>query len=141
MRGFFVLVVEDDPDCAAVLAEALALADHRAVVAATAARARELWEQRSPDLAIVDGHLGGDAGLDVVRELRRRPCGGPPVILATGMGRGEVEAAARMAGVDEILVKPIDLPVLLEAVSRLGSGSVVHAGGCGCRAPTGATGG
>ena len=120
MRGLFVLVVEDDPDCAAVLSEALALADHGVAVANTAAEAREQVARRVPDLAIVDGHLGGDAGLEVIRALRRGTFGNGPVILATGMGRDEVEVEALAAGVNEILVKPIELSVLLDAVSRLG---------------------
>jgi DNA-binding response OmpR family regulator len=120
MRGLFVLVVEDDPDCAAVLSEALALSGYEVGVASTAAQAREQVARRVPDLAIVDGHLGGDAGLEVVRALRRGAFGNGPVILATGMGREEVELEARAAGVDEILVKPIELAVLLEAVARLG---------------------
>ncbi len=120
MRGLFVLVVEDDPDCAAVLAEALVLEGYAVAVAGTAAEALALVEQGRPDLVIVDGHLGGDTGLALVRSLRRGAFGGAPVILATGMGIDEVAVEARDAGVDEVLVKPIELAILLAAVARLG---------------------
>lgn len=114
-----MLVVEDDPDCAAVLSEALAMDGYEVAIAFTALEAPVQAERRRPDLAIVDGHLGGDAGLEVIRSLRSGALAGVPVVLATGMSRAEVADDARAAGVDEILVKPIELPVLLAAVARL----------------------
>lgn len=120
MRGLFVLVVEDDPDCAAVLSEALSLDGYEVAVVATASEAMRVVARRRPDVAIVDGHLGGDAGLDLVRVLRRGSLGDAPVLLATGMGLDEVGDEARAAGVDRVLVKPIELGVLLAAVAGLG---------------------
>lgn len=122
MPGLFVLVVDDDPDCAAVLADALAFDGHGVAVATTAAEAVALAARRRPDLAIVDGHLGGDEGLALIRSFRR-DLGDVPVLLATGMSRAEVAEDARAAGVDAILVKPIDLAVLLAAVARHGGGA------------------
>jgi DNA-binding response OmpR family regulator len=119
MRRLVVLVVEDDPDCAAVLSEALAMDGHEVMVALRADDALVQAGRRRPDVAIVDGHLGGDAGLELVRTLRRGR-GDLPVLLATGMSEAEVAVDARAAGVDEILVKPIELSVLLAAVARLG---------------------
>lgn len=119
MRGLFVLVVEDDPDCAAVLAEALALDGHEVAVVATAAAALREAAGRRPDVAIVDGYLGGDTGLELVRAFRLGALGDFPVLLATGMGLDEVGDGAREAGVDRVLVKPIELAVLRAAVMDL----------------------
>lgn len=123
MSGLWVLVVDDDPDCAAVVSEALVIEGHGVVVAATAPEALRAVQRRRPGLVIVDGHLGGNsAGIDLVRQLRRGPFGNGPVLLATGMSRAEIEEEARNAGVDEVLVKPIELSVLLATVTRLTAG-------------------
>ncbi|WP_373048287.1 response regulator [Vulgatibacter sp.] len=116
MEPCSVLVVEDDVDCAEVIAEALRTCGHDVAVAARAELLREHLERHRPDVLLVDGHLGAVDGIELVRELREGPLAGVPVLLTTGRARAEVARAARAAGIERILVKPLDLAVLFDAV-------------------------
>jgi CheY-like chemotaxis protein len=80
-----------------------------------------LCERLKPDVAIVDIFLPEPSGLDLIRRLRQQP--DPPGIIAvTGGGTVQhVDAllAAKQAGADATLRKPIPWNVLLEAVAEL----------------------
>src|SRR5690606_8580808 len=111
-----VLVVEDDADCAEVLADAIAARGHRALIAADEAALRTTLERESPDLVLVDGLLRGADGIELVARLREGPLAGVDVVLHTGRPLAEVVGPARAAGIRRILPKPLALDALYEAV-------------------------
>lgn len=116
MEPCSVLVVEDDLDCAEVIAEALRTCGHEVAVTASAEGIREALERHRPDVVLVDGHLGPVDGIQLVHDLRDGPLAGVPVLLTTGRARVEVARAARAAGIERVLVKPLDLSLLFDAV-------------------------
>jgi FixJ family two-component response regulator len=71
------------------------------------------------DLAclLLDLRLGGESGLDVQDDLRRRGYSLPIVFLS---GKGDVPSTARAMreGALDFLVKPVDEPQLLDALAR-----------------------
>jgi DNA-binding response OmpR family regulator len=76
--------------------------------------AEALISLRRYDLAILDLRLtrfGGTAGLEVLREIRRRDHA-TAVIVLSGYASSEVEAEARALGADSVLPKPQPLPEL-----------------------------
>jgi len=66
---------------------------------------------------LLDLRLGGQSGLDVQDDLRRRGYSLPIVFLS---GKGDVPSTARAMreGALDFLVKPVDEPQLLEALAR-----------------------
>lgn len=110
------LLVEDDPDMAADLTEALVAAGH-AVVGPfhDAAAAEAAAGLHAVDLALLDINLSGErTGVDLARALKSR-WGVRSVLLS-----GDVTAAARNADVAEALIsKPYTVREVLEAAARI----------------------
>ena len=90
-----VLVVEDEPRMAALLADYLRAAGHEAECVADGAAALAAWHTRRHDLILLDLMLPGLDGLSVCRQLRRRT--GVPIVMLTARS----DEADRLAGLEE----------------------------------------
>ncbi len=118
----FVLIVEDEVAHGEAIAEALARLKCACNVVGSGAAAIESIRHRPPDVVVTDYKLGGDInGMDVLREAKRISPD-TEVILITAYGS---EALAREAlshdsevHAYDYLIKPIDVDVLREKVSR-----------------------
>src|SRR5215467_3859445 len=76
--------------------------------------AEALIEHRTYDLAVLDlrvGPVGGAAGLEVLREMRRRQSATSVIVLSAYISP-EVEAEAWALGANGVLCKPQPLPDL-----------------------------
>jgi len=100
-----VLVVDDDPDNAAMLADLVEGADGSAITAATGAAALEKASREKPDAALVDLLLPDMKGWDVVRELKER-LPGIRIAVVSGLAVRREEREAGLA--DDVFRKPID---------------------------------
>jgi two-component system chemotaxis response regulator CheB len=103
-----VLIVEDSPTAARILADGISRDPRLAVagVALTANEAVTLADQLKPDLITVDLMLPDETGLDVVlRVLRTRYV---PIIVVTGLPQNGSSLAFRslLAGAADIILKP-----------------------------------
>jgi DNA-binding response OmpR family regulator len=115
-----LLLVEDDPDIAAVLRMSLDLSRYEVETAADLATARALIAQKPPDLVILDVGLPDGSGLDLCREVKAaRP--GLPVIILTALSRRQrgLEAHAWASGADAFVEKPFDPDDLQAMAERL----------------------
>ncbi|RKT56813.1 response regulator transcription factor [Saccharothrix australiensis] len=111
-----ILVVEDDDRVARGLLTALRHAGYEVHRAATAAAA---LTAPTADVVLLDLGLPDGDGLDVLRELRRRP--GTAVITVTARGEERERVLGLRAGADDYVVKPFGTAELLariEAVLR-----------------------
>jgi CheY-like chemotaxis protein len=111
-----VLVVDDDPDNALMMAQVLTDEGYEAKVANSGAEALKLWEVQQFDAALLDALMPGMSGWDLARELRSRS---PRVLLAMVTGadvRGQNRAT--LAVVDSVFRKPVDIGALDEFLSR-----------------------
>jgi two-component system response regulator VicR len=99
-----ILLVDDDRELIDLLAFALKRAGLEPIAAHDAAGALRLYEERQPDLVVLDINLGAQSGLDVLRELRRR--GQLPVIMLTALDSEEDKVRGLEAGADDYLTKP-----------------------------------
>lgn len=110
-----VLCVEDNPYGRVVLNTILTELGHRAEFAARGEEASAMAARRAFDVALVDMVLPGIDGIETIRRLR----GKRKSLRIVGLsGRGEDEAAARAAGADDFLRKPVSPRSLLQALVR-----------------------
>jgi CheY-like chemotaxis protein len=111
--GLAILVVEDNVDAAATLADLLALSGHRVETAGTGRAGIAAAAARPPDFVICDVGLPDVNGFSVIRAIRAQPGGHRPFALAlTGYAQPDDRAAALAAGFDAHLAKPPSLEEL-----------------------------
>jgi CheY-like chemotaxis protein len=83
-----------------------------------AAQAFDMLRYGVYDILLTDHDMAGESGVQLARRLRRSS--GPnrrvPIVMITGHARGPVILAARDAGVDEYLVKPLATAALLQRI-------------------------
>ena len=104
-----ILVADDTPDAAEVIARMLEQVGYAALCAHSAREALDLLDERG-DIALVlsDVRMPGIDGFDLVRVLRHR-FPSLPVILMTGLPVTEEDAAP--SGI-EVLQKPLEISAL-----------------------------
>jgi DNA-binding response OmpR family regulator len=113
-RVVTVLVVEDDPSLRLLCSVNLELEGHKVLEAPTVPAARKLIETERIDVVLLDVHVGGESGYDLIEPIRRLE--GPPIVLMSGTA--EVGEAERNR-VDAVLPKPFDPEELTALVARL----------------------
>ena len=99
-----ILLVDDDRELIDLLAFALKRAGLEPIAAHDAAAAVRLFEERQPDLVVLDINLGAASGLEVLKDLRRRSQ--LPVIMLTALDSEEDKVRGLEAGADDYLTKP-----------------------------------
>ncbi|HEY6099825.1 MAG TPA: response regulator, partial [Anaeromyxobacter sp.] len=116
-----VLVVDDNADAAALLADVLARAGHDVEVAHDGPEAIAAASARRPDVAVLDLGLPVMDGYELAAQLRRRLGAAAPAILGvTGYGQEQDRERSRAAGFLHHFVKPADPAEVLAAVEDAG---------------------
>ncbi|WP_242111321.1 hybrid sensor histidine kinase/response regulator [Luteimonas aquatica] len=110
-----LLLVEDDPTIAQVMAELLRAQGHRVVHVAHGLAALTEVASRRFDLALLDLDLPGIDGLALAQQLRAQGFA-QPMIAVTARADADAEPAARAAGFDDFLRKPVTGGMLAEAI-------------------------
>jgi two-component system, OmpR family, phosphate regulon response regulator PhoB len=117
-----ILVVDDEPDIAALVAYHLARASYRVRTASDGPEALAAVEAQLPDLLVLDLMLPGMSGLDVLREIRSRgESADVPVVLLTARGGAQERIAGLALGADDYIAKPFspqELVLRIEAILR-----------------------
>ncbi|HZP48336.1 MAG TPA: ATP-binding protein [Vicinamibacterales bacterium] len=114
-----VLVVDDNADALEMLVEALRTAGIEVYSAATPRTALEVAARVAPQAAILDIGLPEMNGYELARAMRAQAPGTRLRLVAlTGYGQPQDMTAAREAGFDAFLVKPVDTHVLVAALTH-----------------------
>jgi two-component system NtrC family sensor kinase len=115
-----ILIVDDEPEMAAVLAEALERDGHRAETAPNGADALRRLEGNGYDLVVSDTKMPVMDGMDLYREIERRfPALGRRVIFVTGdVLDAEKQRFLESSGAP-FLAKPFNLSEVRRVVRRL----------------------
>ncbi|NUS37424.1 MAG: response regulator [Lysobacter sp.] len=113
-----LLLVEDDPIVADVVAGLLRAQGHRVVHAPHGLAALTEAAQASFDAALLDLDLPGMDGLALARALRAQGFGAP-LLAVTARADAGAEPAARAAGFDGFLRKPLTGAMLADALDAL----------------------
>ena len=104
-----VLVTDDNRDAAESLSMVLRFMGYEVSTAFNGAEALELGARERPQAAIIDIGMPGMSGHEVARRMRREAWGKHAVLIAlTGWGQDQDKQAARAAGFDDHLTKPVD---------------------------------
>src|SRR5687768_6104710 len=108
-----VLVVDDEPSLRLLCRVNLELDGHIVLEAENLSEARELIERESPDVILLDVHVGSEDGLELIDEVEALDL---PIRIVLLSGTSEIspELRGRVAGV---LGKPFELGRLAAAVS------------------------
>jgi len=113
-----ILVVEDEPAAANVLAKGLREHAYAVDIAADGGSALEQLEHTDYDLVILDVMLPRINGLDVCRRLRADATA-VPILMLTARGGLDDRVEGLDAGADDYLSKPYHFPELLARVRAL----------------------
>jgi two-component system, OmpR family, KDP operon response regulator KdpE len=109
-----ILLVDEDEPVRAMIGRVLESAGYQVLGARNAREAMQLIELADPDLLLIEcPQAGAESVLD--RLQRREP--GVPVIATTRVPNGCEQWVQR--GINALMDKPLDLPLLLDTVSVL----------------------
>lgn len=113
-----ILCSEDDADTRELIAFTLKLHGYEVVCTESAAEALELAETQAFDLFLVDNWMPGMSGpglCEAIREFNVKT----PVLFYSGAGYDTDKEAARLAGAQGYLVKPVNSDDFVAEVARL----------------------
>ncbi len=112
-----VLIVDDDPDFACLLTEAVRQSGHRVVTCRTIEEARAALNEHHFDFVVLDQHLPDGLGGDFFQQMRDRGITSPTVMLT---GNPDISVALDLTrrGLVAYLVKPLELQEVLAIMRR-----------------------
>jgi len=111
-----LLLVDDDPAVLRAIGNYFESIGTEVYRASSAAAGLEAYERARPDVVILDMGLPDANGLEVLEHLRGQ---GVAVIMLTGQGDIETAVRAMQLGAENFLTKPIDMPHLAAATTRV----------------------
>lgn len=118
-----ILIVEDNQLNLELATELLKSSGYAVLQARSAEEGLRLAREQRPDLILMDVRLPGMDGLSAVRVLKQDPDTRPiPTVAMTAQAMRGDEEAARTAGFDAYVTKPIDTRALPNTVARLLAG-------------------
>lgn len=130
--GGRILLVEDEPDQAAILEAVLRHEGLEVLVASSGEQALEVHNRTPADVLVTDLNLPGMTGVDLMRRLNTGDPGGPEpkapppaVVMVTGAGSISSAVDALKLGAADYLQKPLDPARLVSLVRELLSSDAV----------------
>jgi len=116
-----VLVIEDDPDIADIVAARLQLEGFSVTAVPSAEEGLEALQAEPCDLVLLDLGLPGMSGHQACRVIREQRGDDVPIIFLSGSSTVEDRLAGFAAGADDYVAKPVDyreLVMRVRAVAR-----------------------
>jgi len=112
-----ILLVEDDPRLAAMVAEYLEGAGFRVIRAASGEEGLAIHDREAPDAVVLDVMLPGIDGFEVCRALRARDQ--TPILMLTARGDVMDRVIGLELGADDYLPKPFEPRELLARLKTI----------------------
>src|SRR5687767_13012406 len=104
-----ILVVDDDPEIRAVLADAMLGSGHAVRTAASAEQALAVLERAPLDLVVTDVHMGAMSGVELCARIKSDARWALlPVVIVTAVSDLDSRVAGLAAGADDFFAKPFD---------------------------------
>lgn len=112
-----ILIIEDEPELVKVLRSYLDQTGFTVLSAGRGDTGLALYDQKRPDLVILDLNLPGMDGLDVAREIRRKA--NTPIIMLTARVEETDQLIGLELGADDYIPKPFSPRVVVARVRAL----------------------
>lgn len=124
LKGFQVLVVDDDPDICRQTSVILEDIGARTVWADSGLRAvdmvrESLEKNRLFDIAMIDWKMPGIDGIETARRIRRLTGPDTMIIMISAYDWSGIEEEARDAGIDCFVAKPLFRSVIYDAFTKM----------------------
>jgi two-component system OmpR family response regulator len=117
MDGARILLVEDDARLAQLVGDALARAGWQVTHCARGDEGEALMRREAFDVVLLDGHLPGKDGFDVLRDVRRDFAG--RIVMLTARDDDIDQVLGLEGGADDYIAKPVAPRVLLARLKAL----------------------
>jgi CheY-like chemotaxis protein len=119
--GYTVLVVDDNPDLLALVAESLRkLGRFTVVTAQDGIQGLERYFEVQPNCVVIDVKMPGLDGYQLARALRGDPASrATPLVILSALVQERDRLAGLLSGGDEYLVKPVSPLDLVHTVTRV----------------------
>lgn len=115
-----ILIVEDEPDLADLIAFNLQRTGHTPIVARDGVRGLDIAQRERPDLLILDLMLPKLDGIEIARRLRAEPTTASiPIIMLTARAEEGDQLVGLAVGADDYITKPFSMPVLLAKIDAV----------------------
>lgn len=117
-EGPLVLLVDDRLELLALHSSYLHQHGYRVLTAGDGDTALEYARTHHPDVMVVDHSMPRRTGLEVARELKADPATADiPILMMTAHSYGAVGSAAKEAGCETFLPKPVDPSRMLREIA------------------------
>ena len=110
-----IMVVDDDPFIRAIVKKTLERAGHSVTEYEDGPAAVKAILHHGPDLVLLDIHMPGQSGLDVIEQIRTKK-NDVPIVVLTGESRVETAVEALKLGANDIISKPFEAEELVARV-------------------------
>ncbi len=114
-----ILIIEDEPELGRVLRSYLEQAGFTVFTALRGDTGLDAWEDKHPDLVILDLNLPGMDGLDVARHIRRHESQRTPLIMLTARTDELDQLLGLEIGADDYIPKPYSPRIVVARVKAL----------------------
>ncbi len=117
--AYTVLIIEDEPELVRVLRSYLEQAGYRVLSALRGDTGLNTWEDKHPDLVVLDLNLPGMDGLEVARRIRQNDTRRTPILMLTARADEIDQLTGLELGADDYITKPFSPRIVVAHVHAL----------------------
>ena len=114
-----LLIIEDEPELVRVLRSYLEQAGYHVLSALRGDTGLTTWEDKHPDLVILDLNLPGMDGLEVARRIRQNDTRRTPILMLTARADETDQLLGLELGADDYISKPFSPRIVVARVNAL----------------------
>jgi len=114
-----LLIIEDEPELVRVLKSYLEQAGFHVLSSSRGDTGLTAWENKHPDLVILDLNLPGMDGLDVARHIRQHETQRTPILMLTARADELDQLLGLELGADDYIPKPFSPRIVVARVKAL----------------------